>query len=142
LKLKYEKILTKEAYDELILYIDNIYNLFSKPSKITQKIFDKVYENKFGKKRPINNYLNINDLEDKLKIGFLPENDINEIYYINNNFGTKKKTSKFTTTSPKISIIIILKIISSKKKFTITTTSQTQIIKTTQTSTAKIKNLA
>ena len=94
LKLKYEKILTKEAYDELILYIDNIYNLFSKPSKITQKIFDKVYENKFGKKRPINNYLNINDLEDKFKIGFLPENDVNEIYYINNNFGTKKKNIK------------------------------------------------
>ena len=94
LKLKYEKILTKEAYDELILYINNIYNLFSKPSKITQKIFDKVYENKYGKKRPFNNYLNINDLEDKFKKGFLPENDVNEIYCVDNNLGTKKKNVK------------------------------------------------
>ena len=68
--------------------------MFSKPSKITQKIFDKVYENKYGKKRPFNNYLNINDLEDKFKIGFLPENDVNEIYCVDNNLGTKKKNVK------------------------------------------------
>jgi len=82
IKENYEEILTKEAYDELTLYINKMYQLFSIPSSSSQKVFDKTYENKYHKPRPLINMLNYNDLPNEIREGWLPENDVN-LKYIN-----------------------------------------------------------
>ena len=87
----YEEILTKEAYNELTLYINKIYQLFSTPSSSSQKVFDKTYENKYHKPRPLINMLNYNDLPSEIREGWLPENDVNSIYLNKPNSKSKIK---------------------------------------------------
>ena len=73
-------ILTPEAYEELNNYLESIYLLYSKPSTSSFKLFNKAYENKYHKPRPLTSELNFNDLSDDIKEGWLPDNDINNKY--------------------------------------------------------------
>ena len=76
----YQDIITAEAYEDLMNYLDSIYALYSKPSPSSFKIFNKVYENKYHKERPLTSELNFNDLNSDIKRGWLPENDVNIKY--------------------------------------------------------------
>ena len=76
----YQDIITSEAYEDLMNYLDSMYALYSKPSPSSFKIFNKAYENKYHKERPLTNELNFNDLSDDIKTGWLPENDVNTKY--------------------------------------------------------------
>ena len=76
----YKDIITWDAYDELENYLDSIYSLFSKPSSTSFKVFNKAYEARYHKERPLTNELNFNDLTDDIKQGWLPENDVNTKY--------------------------------------------------------------
>ena len=81
----YKAIITIDAYEELMNYLDSIYALFSKPSPTSYKVFNKAYEIKYHKERPLVNELNFNDLSDDVKEGWLPENDVNTKYIKQNN---------------------------------------------------------
>ena len=81
----YKAIITIDAYEELMNYLDSIYALFSKPSPTSYKVFNKAYEIKYHKERPLVNELNFNDLSDDIKEGWLPENDVNTKYIKQNN---------------------------------------------------------
>jgi hypothetical protein len=81
----YKDIITIDAYEELMHYLDSIYALFSKPSPTSYKVFNKAYETKYHKERPLVNELNFNDLSDDIKEGWLPENDVNTKYIKQNN---------------------------------------------------------
>jgi hypothetical protein len=76
----YQDIITLDAYEELMNYLDSIYTLYSKPSPTSFKIFNKAYEVKYHKERPLTNELNFNDLSDDIREGWLPENDVNTKY--------------------------------------------------------------
>ena len=76
----YQDIITLEAYEDLMNYLDSIYSLYSKPSPSSFKIFNKAYENKYHKERPLVNELNFNELSDDIREGWLPEYDINAKY--------------------------------------------------------------
>ena len=76
----YKDIITFDAYEELTNYLDSIYALFSKPSPTSFKVFNKAYEARYHKERPLTNELNFNDLSDDIKEGWLPENDVNTKY--------------------------------------------------------------
>ena len=76
----YQDIITAEAYEDLMNYLDSMYSLYSKPSPSSFKIFNKAYENRYHKERPLTNELNFNDLSDDIKTGWLPENDVNTKY--------------------------------------------------------------
>lgn len=76
----YQEIITSEAFEDLMNYLDSIYLLYSKPSPSSFKVFNKAYENKYHKERPLTNELNFNDLSDDIKEGWLPENDVNTKY--------------------------------------------------------------
>ena len=80
IKKYYQDIITQEAYEDLINYLDSIYSLYSQPSSYSFKTFNKAYENKYFKERPLQNELNFNDLSDDIKKGWLPENDVNTKY--------------------------------------------------------------
>ena len=86
----YKDIITIDAYEELMKYLDSIYALFSKPSPASYKVFNKAYEIRYHKERPLVNELNFNDLSDDVKEGWLPENDVNTKYIKQNN--TNKNT--------------------------------------------------
>lgn len=75
ISVNYKEILTEEAFDELIAFVERIYSLFANPSATSQKAFDSAYFAKHNKPRPYINMLNYNDLENKE--GWLPENDVN-----------------------------------------------------------------
>ena len=81
----YQDIITLDAYEELMNYLDSIYALYSKPSPSSFKIFNKAYEVKYHKERPLTNELNFNDLSDDIREGWLPENDVNTKYIKQNN---------------------------------------------------------
>ena len=76
----YKDIITIDAYEELMKYLDSIYAVFSKPSHTSYKVFNKAYEVRYHKERPLVNELNFNDLSDDIKEGWLPENDVNTKY--------------------------------------------------------------
>ena len=76
----YQEIITLEAYEDLMNYLDSIYSLYSKPSPSSFKTFNKAYENRYHKERPLTNELNFNDLSDDIREGWLPENDVNTKY--------------------------------------------------------------
>ena len=76
----YQDIITLDAYEEIMNYLDSIYSLYSKPSPSSFKVFNKAYENKYHKERPLTNELNFNDLSDDIREGWLPENDVNTKY--------------------------------------------------------------
>ena len=81
----YKDIITIDAYQELMNYLDSIYALFSKPSPTSFKVFNKAYEVRYHKERPLINELNFNDLSDDIKQGWLPDNDVNTKYIKQNN---------------------------------------------------------
>ena len=81
----YKDIITIDAYEELMNYLDSIYALFSKPSPTSYKVFNKAYEIRYHKERPLVNELNFNNLSDDIKEGWLPENDVNTKYIKQNN---------------------------------------------------------
>ena len=81
----YKDIITIDAYEELMNYLDSIYALFSKPSPTSYKVFNKAYEIRYDKERPLVNELNFNNLSDDIKEGWLPENDVNTKYIKQNN---------------------------------------------------------
>ena len=80
IKKYYQDIITLEAYEDLMNYLDSIYSLYAKPSSYSFKVFNKAYENKYHKERPLLNELNFNDLSDDIREGWLPENDVNTKY--------------------------------------------------------------
>lgn len=78
----YKDTLREEAYDELISFIDKIYNSFSRPSATSQKAFDTAYRAKYNKERPYNiaNMISYNNLPAHMRVGFIPEIDVNINY--------------------------------------------------------------
>lgn len=82
----YKGLLTNEAYNEVINYVNKMYRLFSKPTLTIEKVFDAVYLKKYGKARTkldengkeIRPMLNFNDLD--CKEGYLPDNYFKNLY--------------------------------------------------------------
>lgn len=79
LQAEYQDILTDEAYNEIIGYLQRMYRLYTKPSITVEKVFESAFLTKFGKPRPKISPLNFNDLKDCVE-GYLPEDYIEEVH--------------------------------------------------------------
>lgn len=73
IKKEFEEILTEEAYEDLIYFIEKNYFAFSNPTLTSEKVFDSAYYNKFSKPRPRVKMMNFNLLTD-IKEGWLNDN--------------------------------------------------------------------
>lgn len=72
LKKEFEEILTEEAFQDLLQYLDKTYFSFSNPTLSVDKVFDSAYYTKFSKQRPRVRMLNFNNLVD-IKEGWLSD---------------------------------------------------------------------
>jgi ribosomal protein L40E len=82
IKKEFEEILTEEAYEDLLYFLEKSYFAFSNPTITTERVFDSAYYNKFSKTRPRTRMMNFNSLND-IREGWLndtlPDNNVEEL---------------------------------------------------------------